>query len=246
MNSFLIHDARFKALLGPAPTLTLLLENKTYPFAHEAGVFIPEDNTLFITSNHIHAADGTCGVQLSKVTLSKAHDGVIRAECEELPSSAIPMGNGGVNYKDGILFCAQGSHDLPSGLYFMPAKSPHDTVEPVVTDFYGRPFNSVNDVVVARDGAIWFTDPVYGFEHGYRDKPSLPGQVYRYEPATGAIRTVADGFVKPNGICFSPDGKTVYVTDTARFRSIGTVEEGLPSSMYALTPFFFSFVVCIG
>lgn len=54
MDSFLIHDTRFKAILGPNPTLDLLLENKDYAFAHEAGVFIPADNTLFNTSNHIH------------------------------------------------------------------------------------------------------------------------------------------------------------------------------------------------
>ena len=227
MDSFLIHDTRFKAILGPNPTLDLLLENKDYAFAHEAGVFIPADNTLFITGNHIHTTAGERTVQISKVTLSRNHDGVVSATCEELPSSEIPMGNGGVNYQDNssVLFCAQGSAQLPSGLYQMSTRHPHD-VKLVSGNFYGRPFNSVNDVVVHSDGAIWFTDPVYGFEHGYRPEPSLPVQVYRFVPETGAVRSLADGFVEPNGICFSPDEKTVYVTDTARFRCHGVVEEG--------------------
>ena len=113
--------------LGPNPTLDLLLENKDYAFAHEAGVFIPADNTLFITSNHIHTTNGDRTVQISKVTLTKNHDGVVRATCEELPSSdSIPMGNGGVNYSQdhsSVLFCAQGSAQLRSP----PLRSPWAT-----------------------------------------------------------------------------------------------------------------------
>lgn len=236
MEPFLIHDGRFKAILGPKPTLDLLHENPDYAFAHEAGVFIPSDNTLFITSNHLINPDNdTRSVQISKVTLNKQHDGIVRASVTELPSSDIPMGNGGVNTQnpdEGIVFCAQGSHELPSGLYRMSARDPHD-ITPLLTDFYGRPFNSVNDVVVARDGTIWFTDPVYGYEHRHRPAPKLPGQVYRFEPDTGAVRTLADGFVRPNGLCFSPDEKTMYVTDTARLRGYGILDEGSPSSMYA-------------
>ena len=55
MDSFLIHDTRFKAILGPNPTLDLLLENKDYAFAHEAGVFIPADNTPATTSTPLPA-----------------------------------------------------------------------------------------------------------------------------------------------------------------------------------------------
>lgn len=68
--------------------------------------------------------------------------------------------------------------------------------------------------MVARDGAFWFTDPSYGFEQEFRPKPQLPEVVYRFVPETGEVRVVADGFLKPNGIAFSPDEKTLYVTDT--------------------------------
>ena len=85
---------------------------------------------------------------------------------------------------------------------------------PMVTNFHGRDFNSVNDVVVAADGAIWFTDPCYGSEQDFRQKPKLPNQVYRFDPKTGDLRVVADGLGRPNGICFSPDEKIVYITDT--------------------------------
>lgn len=54
--------------------------------------------------------------------------------------------------------------------------SPPYNVRAVVTSFYGRQFNSVNDVVIHSDGSIWFTDPTYGYEQGFRPRPPLPSQ----------------------------------------------------------------------
>lgn len=93
----------------------------------------------------------------------------------------------------------------------MPRKAPPKAM---VTNFYGRDFNSVNDVVVAKDGCIWFTDPCYGNEQDFRQRPKLPNQVYRFDPKNGDLRIVADGFGRPNGISFSPDESLCYITDT--------------------------------
>lgn len=129
------------------------------------------------------------------------------------------MPNGGVNYQDGILFCAQGSPlSGTGGIYYMPRGT---VPKAMVTNFHGRDFNSVNDVVVAKDGAIWFTDPCYGHEQDFRQRPKLPCQVYRFEPDTGDLRVVVDGLGRPNGIAFSPDEETVYVTDTDHIHGDG-------------------------
>lgn len=53
-----------------------------------------------------------------------------------------------------------------------------------------------------------------GFEQDIRPYPQLPNQIYRFDPVTGDIRPVADGINKPNGLCFSPDESTLYITDT--------------------------------
>ena len=74
-------------------------------------------------------------------------------------------------------------------------------------------FNSPNDVVVKSEGTIWFTDPSYGWLQGFRPRPLLRDSVYRYDPRTGGVIRVADSFDKPNGICFSPDERTLYVAD---------------------------------
>lgn len=89
----------------------------------------------------------------------------------------------------------------------------------IVADrFEGRRFNSPNDVVVASDGAIWFTDPPYGIMHDYEGdygEHEIGGcHVYRVDAATGAVARVADDFIKPNGLAFSPDEKLLYVADT--------------------------------
>lgn len=222
------YDDSFQSILGPAPQLEVVLEAKEYPFAHEAGVFIPETDELFITSNRFAGPSGDPKVQISKCVLDRT-TGLMRRE--EISNDLIQMGNGGVNFEDGILFCAQGTKTKPSGLFKMDRRPPYHTV-PVVTSFLGRPFNSVNDVVVHSDGSIWFTDPIYGFEQGYRPPPALPNQVYRYDPRSRGIRAVADGFGRPNGLCFSPDEKTLYVTDTDREHGDGSVDDTRPSSMY--------------
>src|SRR5487761_39292 len=89
----------------------------------------------------------------------------------------------------------------------------------VLADSYGgSPLNSPNGVVVKSDGTVWFTDPTYGIlgdHEGWRAKPGLPGNVYRLDPGAGKPSIAADGFHEPNGICFSPDEKTLYVSDSA-------------------------------
>lgn len=220
---FQSHHDDFKELLGPSPQLDLLLENSDYPFAHEAGVYIDSTNELFITSNRFQDVSGDKKIQISKIHLN---DEPVRQE--EIHCGKILMGNGGVNYQDGILFCEQGTGSTPSGLFKMSATAPY-TTSAVLTSFYGRPFNSVNDVVIAQDGCIWFTDPIYGFDQGYRPRPQLPCQVYRYDPKTFSIRAVADGFGRPNGICFSPDEKVVYITDTDYIHGDGS-RDGLRAS----------------
>jgi gluconolactonase len=82
----------------------------------------------------------------------------------------------------------------------------------------GKRFNSPNDVVVSSDGAVWFTDPVYGIlsdYEGHQAEPEIDGcHVYRVDPGTGAVELVADDFERPNGLAFSPDESVLYIADT--------------------------------
>ncbi|TBW40863.1 SMP-30/gluconolactonase/LRE family protein [Siculibacillus lacustris] len=86
--------------------------------------------------------------------------------------------------------------------------------------FEGRRLNSPNDVIVASDGAVWFTDPTYGILTDYEGKRSTPEQpgcfVYRIAPETGAVEAKIRSMGKPNGLAFSLDETTLYVADSAR------------------------------
>lgn len=79
-------------------------------------------------------------------------------------------------------------------------------------------FNSPNDVVVKSDGTLWFTDPSYGIDTDYEGHASpreADGRhVWRFDPASGALNTVATDFQQPNGLAFSPDEHLLYVADT--------------------------------
>lgn len=70
----------------------------------------------------------------------------------------------------------------------------------IVNNFFGRQFNSPNDVVVnPRNSELYFTDSLYGYLQDFRPPPGLPVHVYRLNPDTGALSVVADGFELPNG-----------------------------------------------
>ncbi|MBV8702464.1 MAG: SMP-30/gluconolactonase/LRE family protein [Acetobacteraceae bacterium] len=78
----------------------------------------------------------------------------------------------------------------------------------------GKRLNSPNDVVVASDGAVWFTDPPFGllgYYEGERAESELPPAVWRLDPQSGRASVVADDIAAPNGLAFSPDERTLYV-----------------------------------
>ena len=100
---------------------------------------------------------------------------------------------------------------------------PSGGVTVVAEKFQGKRLNSPNDVVVHPDGGIWFTDPMYGIRgnyEGFKADQELPVAVYRVDSKTGQIDKVSDEFGGPNGVCFSPDYKKLYVADTGMPREI--------------------------
>ena len=100
----------------------------------------------------------------------------------------------------------------------------HSGAVTVIADkFEGKRLNSPNDIVVHPDGGIWFTDPTYGIRgnyEGFKAESETKPAVYRADPKTGQLDKVFDDTDGPNGICFSPDYKKVYVADTGTARQI--------------------------
>jgi gluconolactonase len=100
----------------------------------------------------------------------------------------------------------------------------HDGSLTVIAEkFNGKKLNSPNDVAVHPDGAIWFTDPTYGIRgnyEGFKGEQETKEAVYRVDGKTLQIEKVTDDQSGPNGICFSPDYKKLYVADTGTGRDI--------------------------
>jgi gluconolactonase len=97
-------------------------------------------------------------------------------------------------------------------------ESPDGGRETLATHWGEKELNAPNDVIVARDGSILFSDPTYGRMpvFGLEREQELDFQgVYRI-PAGGGLELLVDDFEQPNGLCFSPDESLLYVNDTAR------------------------------
>ncbi|MSP48920.1 MAG: SMP-30/gluconolactonase/LRE family protein [Alphaproteobacteria bacterium] len=94
-------------------------------------------------------------------------------------------------------------------------RTEYDGALTVLADAYGgRKLNSPNDVVVASDGAIWFTDPLFGilgYYEGHKDESENKPAVYRLDAETGKLAVMVDDVPGPNGLAFSPDEKILYV-----------------------------------
>jgi len=95
------------------------------------------------------------------------------------------------------------------------------SVRPFLAAYQGKRLNSPNDLVFARDGALWFTDPPFGLFNGMDKDPAKQlrfNGVYRY--AGGKLTAVITDLAMPNGIGFSPDGHTLYVSNSGPERFV--------------------------
>jgi gluconolactonase len=115
--------------------------------------------------------------------------------------------------RDGrLLVCEQGSRLERAAITRLDRRT--GALQTLVDEHGGRPLNSPNDVVVTRDGAVWFTDPSYGHLQGFRPPPEGDDAVYRHDPAARRLDVIATGFDKPNGLAFSPGEDVLYVADS--------------------------------
>ena len=131
---------------------------------------------------------------------------------------AVEFTNGHVREADGaLLHCSHGRRAILRTRFDAQMQPLADEV--VVSHYQGRRLNSPNDLVVKRDGSIWFTDPPYGIASD-REGHAAPSElgdcyVFRFDPASGALRIAGDLVEEPNGLAFSPDESLLYVSDTS-------------------------------
>ena len=188
-----IHDDRLRAVLDPATPLLRLYDQASF----SEGTVWDAPRGRLVWSDIV-----------GRRVLGWYPDGRV-----EVVIDATHFINGNAVDQDGrLVHCEHGRRCISrSGMDGVPM--------PFLTHYEGRRFNSPNDVTLAPDGSLWFTDPSFGLEmpkQGSLREPELDHcSVYRYDPATGETCRMAD-FDQPNGVELSPDGKIVYVSETSR------------------------------
>lgn len=182
---------------------------------HEAPVYIPSVNRLYFSQLERGF------LPLLMVDLNSDPP----ALSEYLPDPPVYTPNGGTAYDNGtkLLFGASGVNasigDPPTqhaaSLTVVDPIANTSTV--ILNNYFGLPFNGFDDLCVHPvTGDIFFTDPDFSYYQELTDRaPVLPTATYRFNPSTGALALVDETLVQPNGISISPDGATLYISDTA-------------------------------
>ncbi|KAF6833777.1 SMP-30/Gluconolaconase/LRE-like region [Colletotrichum musicola] len=227
--SLLSYQPAFANVIGANATARKIADLPWQAF-HEGGVYNKKDNSLYISSNYQSLADN-----INMTILSLDDYSITSSQFPDLAEA-----NGGTSYyPPGAdqsstppmqVWCDEGDFEAYSKLIAVDPNT--NKSEPLLISFNGRNFSSVND---ARQhpttGDLWFTDAEYGLFQHFRPASQLPTHVYRFEPSTGVVQVVADGFEQPNGIEFSPDLKTLYVSDTGAQRYTANLTG--PATIYA-------------
>jgi gluconolactonase len=201
--------------VGSSPVLGL--EKLVDVDAHEGPVYVEAEHALYFTTLPRPAPH----VSIKRLDLDTLDVTVVRAEANGA--------NGMTLAPDGrLLVCEQGTRSTRARISAVdPATGAAETV---VDELGGLPLNSPNDVVVASDGSIWFTDPAYGHLQGFKPEPAHGDYVYRFD---GRVTVVEDSFDKPNGLAFSPDESILYVGDSGANHEPGTFDPRRPHHIRA-------------
>jgi gluconolactonase len=184
-------EAEFKKLFAPTAKVEQLATGMQFV---EGPVWMPEGYLVFsdIPANELKRWDAKGGVATFRKPSNNA--------------------NGNTLDRSGLLLTAE------HGAHRISRTGADGEVETMAEAFEGKKLNSPNDVVVKRDGSIWFTDPDYGL--GGRPKEQAGNYVYRLDPVSKQLMPVIKDFDKPNGLCFSPDESKLYVADSGAPRHI--------------------------
>jgi gluconolactonase len=217
---FVSYDSEFDLVTGERPRLVRVVSTD----AHEGPVYVAEEDALYFTTVPRGRETGFPQVAIERLQLDGSRFPLAADRLTVVRKSANAANGMTLGLDGGLVVCEQGSLREPARISRVdPATGDAETIVDAIGD---TPFNSPNDVVVKRDGSIWFTDPSYGHLQGFRPQPWIPDRVYRYDPVRDEVTAVADPFDKPNGLAFSPEESRLYVADNGAPHQLLTFDVG--------------------
>jgi gluconolactonase len=187
--------------------------------AHEGPVYVADEDALYYTTTRAG------GAQIRRLDLGTRAISTVRADAN--------MANGMTLAPDGrLVVCEQGTLTEPARISLVDRRTAETESLVEATDD-GRPLNSPNDVVVASDGTVWFTDPTYGWLQGFRPESETGDRAYRLDPRSRELIVVAETFDKPNGLAFSPGERVLYVGDSGSIHAPDDYDASRPRRVMA-------------
>jgi sugar lactone lactonase YvrE len=208
---FVVYDrARGLQYLGDNPSYEYIFA--VSDAVHEAPVYAPVQNLLFLSQLAPPAG------YLPQLVINLNEDPPTLSEY--LPDPPIYAPNGGTFRNGQIIFGASGGNmSIGGGEQRVSIRSVDPATNKstvLLNNYFGTYFNCIDDLAVHPvTGHIFFTDPTYSWFNKLTDTaPQLPIASWRFNPDTGATFLIDDTLIQPNGIAFTPDGSTLYISDT--------------------------------
>jgi gluconolactonase len=238
-----VFDPSFLDIIGSSATIRSIASNPGFSFAHSAPIYVPDLNLLFFANtgggalsyNSWYNNSVVSMINMTEVDMALASttgNVNIQIQTLNLPDTVQLVAGGTGPYKGDLLFVTAGRALLPSSIVRVNPRPPYNATV-ILDNFFGRQFNSLNDVkVLPGTDIIFFTDLDYGWLDGVRPEPMLPSQVYRFDPSTGQVKVVADQFMQADGIAFTADGKSVFITDDGFYEGFLGTNMTFPATIY--------------
>lgn len=173
--------------------------------AHEGPVYVPWQHRLYFTTNR-NEVNGQLNVAIQYLDLKTLEVFTF------IPNAN--MANGMFLSEDGkhLLVAEQGTFDTLGGISRIHLDTGEREV--LVDHFHGKPFNSPNKVIQSHSGLIYFSDPNYGYNQGFKPSPVLPNAVYVFNPQTSEINRLTTRFKMPHGLALTNHDRILLVGDT--------------------------------
>ncbi|KAL4949478.1 hypothetical protein BDW69DRAFT_198069 [Aspergillus filifer] len=223
--SFIVYDDAFYELLGIAGPFDEKHVEEIFVFpappsyaqrqVHDGSVYVPEEKALFV-AELFSPKPGFSMQAIPYVWKVDLTDPTSPSTYKVYPDPPLTIANGATYVNGSVYWAQEGNTTTPSAIVRMDPRTLRTEV--VKNNFYGHRFNSLNDVVVTRNGIVFFTDGYYGWDNFNTTLfPELANGIYRWDMNTGNIKMVAGAaegaFFNPNGLILNSNETKLYATN---------------------------------